>query len=143
MKIYVKDINNIDLNKLLNKYIKTTTYFSLIFSLDGIYKKFKDNDIIFSLKFIDNDIKLITLDKWSLLIDTSVILENEIISQIPYNFNILNFIEYIFILRENTHIKLVVITDEKNKINDFYFYYDEKLEIDFKNEILTFLLEIN
>ena len=69
MKIYFTDIKSEHLDKLINNnyYIEILEY-SLIFSLDGIYKVNKNSNIFYKLKILDAIVIHNTIDEWNILI---------------------------------------------------------------------------
>ena len=141
MKIYFIDIKLENLNKIINNnyYIEIVEY-SLIFSLDGIYKVNKSSDIFYKLKFLDSDVIHNIIYEWNILIDNSSCEYEEELSQIPYNSYTKKFIQFTYSIRKNALVKFVILKDNNNKILDFYFLYNGDIEdFSFREEVLTFL----
>ena len=140
MKIYFTDIKLENLNKIINNnyYIEIVEY-SLIFSLDGIYKVNKSSDIFYKLKFLDSDVIHNTIDECNILIDNSTTEYEEELSQIPYNSYTKKFIQITYSIKKNGLVKFVILKNN-NKISDFYFLYNGDIrDFLFREEILTFL----
>ena len=141
MKIYFTDIKSEHLDKLNNNnyYIEISEY-SLIFSLDGIYKVNKNSNVFYKLKILDDIVIHNTIDEWNILIDNSITEYEEELSQIPYNSYTKKFIQITYSIRKNALVKFVILKDNNNKISDFYFLYNGHIgDFLFREEILTFL----
>lgn len=141
MKIYFTDIKLDDLNKIINNnyYIEILEY-SLIFSLDGVYKVNKNTNVLYKLKFLDSDVIHNIINEWNILIDDSICEYEEELSQIPYNSYTKKFIQFTYSIRKNALVKFVILKDNTNKILDFYFLYNGDIEdFSFREEVLTFL----
>lgn len=141
MKIYFTDIKSENLDKLNNNnyYIEISDY-SLIFSLDGIYKVNKNSNVFYKLKILDDVIIHNTIDEWNILIDNSTTEYEEELSQIPYNSYTKKFIQITYSIRKNALVKFVILKDNNNKISDFYFLFNGDIgDFLFREEILTFL----
>ena len=140
MKIYFTDIKSEHLDKLINNnyYIEILEY-SLIFSLDGIYKVNKNSNIFYKLKILDAIVIHNTIDEWNILIDNSTTEYEEELSQIPYNSYTKKFIQITYSIKKNALVKFVILKNNK-KISDFYFLYNGDIgDFLFREEILTFL----
>jgi hypothetical protein len=141
MKIYFTDIKSHHLDKLNNNnyYIEISEY-SLIFSLDGIYKVNKNSNVFYKLKILDDIVIHNTIDEWNILIDNSITEYEEELSQIPYNSYTKKFIQITYSIRKNALVKFVILKDNNNKISDFYFLFNGDVgDFLFREEILTFL----
>jgi hypothetical protein len=141
MKIYFTDIKSQHLDKLNNNnyYIEISEY-SLIFSLDGIYKVNKNSNVFYKLKILDDIVIHNTIDEWNILIDNSITEYEEELSQIPYNSYTKKFIQITYSIRKNALVKFVILKDNNNKISDFYFLFNGDVgDFLFREEILTFL----
>jgi len=110
------------MSKSLNQYIKNIELYSLIFSLDGIFKIEPNSKFIKKIIYKDNKIKTIKIQQYELLEDSS---EEQFIEsfQIPYEHSSKNIRQEIYSMRENTPLKFIIIKDNiNNTIIDFYFY---------------------
>ena len=143
MKIYLPTIklNTINL-VLIEKYLFKKQNEIYIFSEEGIIQI--QGDKLFKINIIDQQIcKEIKLDKFDIITDNSkFVIDCECIQVYPYHIEEIIH-KYIYKLRKDTIIDLII--EKKNDtIIDFYFYLkDEKHFMNIKEDILTFLFELN
>jgi hypothetical protein len=143
MKIYIPSIKLNTINPaLLEKYLFKKSNEVYIFSEEGIIQI--QGEKLFKVNVIDEQIcKEIKLDKFDIITDNSkFVIECEWSQVYPYHIEELIH-KYIYKLRKDTIIDLII--EKKNDIIiDFYFYLkDDKHFINIKEDILTFLFELN
>ena len=113
-----------------------------IFSEEGIIQI--QGEKLFKINIIDQQIcKEIKLDKFDIITDNSkFVIDCECVQVYPYHVEEIIH-KYIYKLRKDTIIDLII--EKKNDtIIDFYFYLkDNKQFINIKEDILTFLFELN
>jgi hypothetical protein len=142
MKIYFPSIklNNIN-SSLLEKFLFKKTNESYIYSEQGIIQI--QGEKLFVLNIIDEQIQTMKLDKFDIITDNSkFVIDCECLQVYPYHVEEIIH-KYIYKLRKDTIIDLII--EKKNDtIIDFYFYLkDNKQFINIKEDILTFLFELN
>ena len=143
MKIYIPSIKLNTINPaLLEKYLFKKQNEVYIFSEEGIIQI--QGEKLFKVNVIDEQIcKEIKLDKFDIITDNSkFVIECECVQVYPYHIEEIIH-KYIYKLRKDTIIDLII--EKKNdNIIDFYFYLkDDKHFINIKEDILTFLFELN
>jgi hypothetical protein len=143
MKIYIPCIKLNTINPaLLEKYLFKKQNEVYIFSEEGIIQI--QGEKLFKINIIDEQIcKEIKLDKFDIITDNSkFVIECECVQVYPYHIEEIIH-KYIYKLRKDTIIDLII--EKKNDtIIDFYFYLkDNKQFINIKEDILTFLFELN
>ena len=142
MKIFLPTINilNVD-SELLEKYFFRKINEQYIYSEEGIIQII--NSKLFKLNIVDEITSTVKLDKFDIIIDNSkFVIDSECFQIHPYHID--EFItKYIYKLRKNSIIDLVI---EKNNdiIINFYFYLKDNTHlINIKEDILTFLFQLN
>jgi hypothetical protein len=142
MKIYLPTIKLNSINPaLLEKYLVKNLNEVYIFSEEGIIQI--KGEKLFKLNIIDEQLQTVKLDKFDIIIDNSKFVIDCECSQV-YSYHIEEIIhKYIYKLRKDTIIDLII--EKKNDtVIDFYFYLkDEKHFMNIKEDILTFLFELN
>jgi hypothetical protein len=143
MKIYIPCIKLNTINPaLLEKYLFKKQNEVYIFSEEGIIQI--QGEKLFKINIIDEQIcKEIKLDKFDIITDNSkFVIECECVQVYPYHIEEIIH-KYIYKLRKDTIIDLII--EKKNDtIIDFYFYLkDDKHFMNIKEDILTFLFELN
>lgn len=124
MKYYFADIKTFDIEKMKSLYscIKKTKKYTLIFSLNGIFKIDKKLQQLYYKDKPNNHIKFNKID---ILEDSSEI--NYIdVSQIPIEHFFQKIDEEIYIMRENALLKFIILKNNDNII-DFYFESEEPI----------------
>jgi hypothetical protein len=142
MKIYIPTIKLTSINQgLLEKFLFKKTTESFIYSEDGIIQI--KGDKLFKLNLIDGVSKRSKLDKFDIIIDNSkFVVDTECLQVYPYHVEEIVH-KYIYKLRKDTIIDFII---EKNNdtIIDCYFYLkDDKHFMNIKEDILTFLFQLN
>ena len=143
MKIYLPTIKINTINPvLIEKFLVKKLNESYIFSEEGIIQL--QGEKLFKLNIIDEQIgKEIKLDKFDIITDNSkFVIDCECVQVVPYHVEEIIH-KYIYKLRKDTIIDLII--EKKNDtIIDFYFYLkDDKHFMNIKEDILTFLFELN
>ena len=142
MKIYFPTIKLNNINPLLlEKFLFKKTNESYIYSEQGIIQI--QGEKLFILNVIDEHIQTMKLDKFDIITDNSkFVIDCECVQVYPYHVEEIIH-KYIYKLRKDTIIDLII--EKKNDtIIDFYFYLkDNKQFINIKEDILTFLFELN
>jgi hypothetical protein len=142
MKIYFPSIKLNNINpSLLEKFLFKKTNESYIYSEQGIIQI--QGEKLFVLNIIDEPIQTMKLDKFDIITDNSkFVIDCECVQVYPYHVEEIIH-KYIYKLRKDTIIDLII--ERKNDtIIDFYFYLkDNKQFINIKEDILTFLFELN
>ena len=142
MKIYFPTIKLNNINpSLLEKFLFKKTNESYIYSEQGIIQI--QGEKLFILNVIDEHIQTMKLDKFDIITDNSkFVIDCECVQVYPYHVEEIIH-KYIYKLRKDTIIDLII--EKKNDtIIDFYFYLkDNKQFINIKEDILTFLFELN
>jgi hypothetical protein len=142
MKIYFPTIKLNNINpSLLEKFLFKKTNESYIYSEQGIIQI--QGEKLFVLNIIDEQIQTMKLDKFDIITDNSkFVIDCECVQVYPYHVEEIIH-KYIYKLRKDTIIDLII--EKKNDtIVDFYFYLkDNKQFINIKEDILTFLFELN
>jgi hypothetical protein len=142
MKIYIPTIKLNTINPaLLEKYLFKKSNEAYIFSEDGIIQI--QGEKLIKLNIIDEEIKTVKLDKFDIITDNSkFVIDCECLQLYPYHIEEIIH-KYIYKLRKDTIIDLII--EKKNDIIiDFYFYLkDDKHFMNIKEDILTFLFELN
>ena len=142
MKIYFPTIKLNNINPLvLEKFLFKKTNESYIYSEQGIIQI--QGEKLFILNVIDEHIQTMKLDKFDIITDNSkFVIDCECLQVYPYHVEEIIH-KYIYKLRKDTIIDLII--EKKNDtIIDFYFYLkDNKQFINIKEDILTFLFELN
>ena len=142
MKIYFPTIKLNNINpSLLEKFLFKKTNESYIYSEQGIIQI--QGEKLFILNIIDEHIQTMKLDKFDIITDNSkFVIDCECLQVYPYHVEEIIH-KYIYKLRKDTIIDLII--EKKNdSIIDFYFYLkDNKQFINIKEDILTFLFELN
>ena len=142
MKIYFPTIKLNNINpSLLEKFLFKKTNESYIYSEQGIIQI--QGEKLFILNIIDEHIQTMKLDKFDIITDNSkFVIDCECLQVYPYHIEEIIH-KYIYKLRKDTIIDLII--EKKNDtIIDFYFYLkDNKQFINIKEDILTFLFELN
>ena len=142
MKIYFPTLKLNNINPLLlEKFLFKKTNESYIYSEQGIIQI--QGDKLFILNIIDEHIQTMKLDKFDIITDNSkFVIDCECVQVYPYHVEEIIH-KYIYKLRKDTIIDLII--EKKNDtIIDFYFYLkDNKQFINIKEDILTFLFELN
>ena len=143
MKIYIPCIKLNTINPaLIEKYLFKKLNEVYIFSEEGIIQI--QGEKLFKINIIDQQIcKEIKLDKFDIITDNSkFVIDCECMQVYPYNIEEIIH-KYIYKLRKDTIIDLI-IEKRNDTIIDFYFYLkDEKHFMNIKEDILTFLFELN
>jgi hypothetical protein len=142
MKIYIPTIKLTSINQgLLDKFLIKKTTESYIYSEDGIIQI--KGDKLFKLNLIDEVSKRSKLDNFDIITDNSkFIVDCECLQVYPYHVDEIVH-KYIYKLRNDAIIDFII---EKNNdtIIDCYFYLkDEKHFMNIKEDILTFLFQLN
>jgi hypothetical protein len=142
MKIYFPSIKLNNINpSLLEKFLFKKTNESYIYSEQGIIQI--QGEKLFVLNIIDDPIQTMKLDKFDIITDNSkFVIDCECVQVYPYHVEEIIH-KYIYKLRKDTIIDLII--ERKNDTNiDFYFYLkDNKQFINIKEDVLTFLFELN
>ena len=142
MKIYFPTIKLNNINpSLLEKFLFKKTNESYIYSEQGIIQI--QGEKLFVLNIIDDPIQTMKLDKFDIITDNSkFVIDCECLQVEPYHVEEIVH-KYIYKLRKDTIIDLII--ERKNDtIIDFYFYLkDNKQFINIKEDVLTFLFELN
>ena len=142
MKIYFPSIKLNNINpSLLEKFLFKKTNESYIYSEQGIIQI--QGEKLLVLNIIDEQIQTMKLDKFDIITDNSkFVIDCECVQVYPYHVEEIIH-KYIYKLRKDTIIDLII--ERKNDtIIDFYFYLkDNKQFINIKEDILTFLFELN
>ena len=142
MKLYLPNIKINSINPaLIEKFLVKKLNETYIFSEEGIIQI--QGDKLIKLNIIDEQIQSVKLDKFDIITDNSKFVIDCEYSQV-YPYHIEEIIhKYIYKLRKDTIIDLIL--EKKNDIIiDFYFYLkDDKHFINIKEYILTFLFELN
>jgi hypothetical protein len=142
MKIYFPSIKLNNINpSLLEKFLFKKTNESYIYSEQGIIQI--QGEKLFVLNIIDDPIQTMKLDKFDIITDNSkFVIDCECVQVYPYHVEEIVH-KYIYKLRKDTIIDLII--ERKNDTNiDFYFYLkDNKQFINIKEDVLTFLFELN
>jgi len=142
MKIYFPSIKLNNINpSLLEKFLFKKTNESYIYSEQGIIQI--QGEKLFVLNIMDEPIQTMKLDKFDIITDNSkFVIDCECVQVYPYHVEEIVH-KYIYKLRKDTIIDLII--EKKNDtIIDFYFYLkDNKQFINIKEDILTFLFELN
>ena len=142
MKLYLPNIKINSINPaLIEKFLVKKLNETYIFSEEGIIQI--QGDKLIKLNIIDEQIQAVKLDKFDIITDNSKFVIDCEYSQV-YPYHIEEIIhKYIYKLRKDTIIDLIL--EKKNDIIiDFYFYLkDDKHFINIKEDILTFLFELN
>lgn len=142
MKIYFPTIKLNNINPLLlEKFLFKKTNESYIYSEQGIIQI--QGEKLFILNIIDEPIQTMKLDKFDIITDNSkFVIDCECFQVEPYHVEEIIH-KYVYKLRKDTIIDLII--EKKNDtIIDFYFYLkDNKQFINIKEDILTFLFELN
>lgn len=142
MKIYFPTLKLNNINPLLlEKFLFKKTNESYIYSEQGIIQI--QGEKLFVLNIIDEHIQTMKLDKFDIITDNSkFVIDCECLQVYPYHVEEIIH-KYIYKLRKDTIIDLII--EKKNDtIIDFYFYLkDNKQFINIKEDILTFLFELN
>ena len=148
MKIYIPAIKLNTINPaLLEKYLFKKVNEAHIFSEEGIIRI--QGEKLFKLNIIDEQIQTVKLDKFDkfdkfdIIIDNSkFVIDYECLQIYPQHIHE-HIHKYIYKLRKDAIIDFII---EKNDdtIVDFYFYLkDDRNFINIKEDILTFLFELN
>lgn len=157
MRIYIVSLplQKINLNALLkNPNLSHTidTYIELYSKDDGQYKLSNNKIIRFEPNFRQKIEIIKSYEGWDLLVDSTIIKEIEVLSQLPTEYIKLNIKEYCFFMgnKGKSTIKLFVkyLEDEMNsRIIDYYLDYNgEKMDFDnifFRENINMFLSVLN
>lgn len=142
MKIYLPTIKlNTIHPALIEKYLFKKTTEVYIYSEEGIIQI--QGEKLFKLNLIDEEIQTLKLDKFDIITDNSkFVIDYECLQVFPYHIEE-NIHKYIYKLRKDAIIDLII--EKKNDtIIDYYFYLkDNKHFINIKEDILTFLFELN
>ena len=142
MKLYLPNIKINTINpELIKKFLVKTQNESYIFSEEGIIQI--QGEKLFKLNIIDIQIRSIKLDKIDIIADNSkCVIDCECFQVYPFHIEEIIH-KYIYKLRKDTLIDLII--EKKNDIIiDFYFYLkDDKHFMNIKEDILTFLFELN
>jgi len=143
MKLYFPTIKLNTVNPvLIEKYFFNKINETYIFSEEGIIQI--KGDKLFKLNIFEQQIrKEVKLDKFDIITDNSkFVIDCECLQVYPYHIEEIIH-KYIYKLRKDTIIDLII--EKKNDIIiDFYFYLkDDKHFINIKEDILTFLFELN
>lgn len=157
MKVYINNFNIDILNHLLpkfhDKYINSETFIQ-IYSIDGIYKI--NEFYIKKLNIIDKDIELYKnyYKNYTLIIDKSVIIEEDVYS-LPPEHTYIKLKKCIFKIDNSSPIQLVIegaLSNDKSLNNycicpnDIYFETTDNINIIddlIKKEINVFLSQLN
>jgi len=143
MKLYFPTIKLNTVNPvLIEKYFFNKINETYIFSEEGIIQI--KGDKLFKLNIFEQQIrKEVKLDKFDIITDNSkFVIDCECLQVYPYHIEEIIH-KYIYKLRKDTIIDLII--EKKNDIIiDFYFYLkDDKHFMNIKEDILTFLFELN
>ena len=150
-KIYIKNINlnNIDSKffEKINKYFLLDKHESRLFSKDGIF--IIKNGKIYKQTIIDKPLIPHLFNKYELLIDESIIEENIILSQIPFDCFQEDIIIKYYSEKSNNNIKLVIEFNKNNmNIVNLYISTFSNIELSyvdfnlfFKNSFNSFFIE--
>ena len=142
MKLYLPNIKINTINpELIKKFLVKTQNESYIFSEEGIIQI--QGEKLIKLNIIDEQIRSIKLDKIDIIADNSkFVIDCECFQVYPFHIEEIIH-KYIYKLRKDTIIDLII--EKKNDIIiDFYFYLkDDKHFMNIKEDILTFLFELN
>ena len=140
VKIYIKNIKNIKNIDSLKKYLKKTSTFIKLYSLDGIYH-IENNQIYYHESILEENIKNISYNEFDLLFDYTDECKIRVISQLPVNYIISHLIRYEY---QYNNMKLIInginennpnIYKKKNLLDvtpsifipiDYYFEYNDK-----------------
>lgn len=140
MKYYISNIKVFDIEKIkiLSSCIKKEDNYSMIFSLDGVFKINKKTNQFQKMLYKDKEINYIKNDNFDILEDPSEI--NYIdVSQVPFEHFSKKIKEETYMTRENAKIKLVILRTG-DEIVDFYFESNESISDPFIMEDLELFL---
>lgn len=160
VKIYIDNYNPKQVSSkmpMLNEYLKTTKSISEYISPQGIYRY--DNKTAKLYKFnIITDKPTTTLKKYyadcNLILDANEYEKEQILSQFPYEHELIHYFELHYCCGVSSHLHLVILGVYENVINetlntvkqifrptDIYFELDEDIDnMLIKNELNEFLL---
>ena len=140
MKLYLENIQDINMKKLID-YKTSTTKEVKLYSPDGIFVIDKNN---YKKELInEGESTKITYDKTNLVTDTSTLYyENE--NKIPYEHIQVEYTKQMYYLRQKAIVGLCVVYS-KGYIVDAYFESKKYNENDYalKEEVLSFIKLIN
>jgi len=145
MKYYISDlkISNIDKMYTLKTCIKKEEHYTLIFSLEGIFKIKKNNknsnNVIQKIIYKDNEITHLKINTYDFLKDNSEYFYTDI-SQIPMEHFSQKIKMETYTLRENSPLKFIIIKDCNNNNNNIIDFYFDTNELDNKYIIEDLLL---
>jgi hypothetical protein len=146
MKYYISDlkITNIDKMYTLKTCIKKEEHYTLIFSLEGIFKIKKNNknsnNVIQKINYKDKEPTHLKINAYDFLKDNSECFYTDV-SQIPMEHFSQKIKMETYTLRENSPLKFIIIKDCNNNNNIIDFYFDTN-ELDNKyiiEDLLIFL----
>ena len=139
-RIYIDKINdNHVILERLHKYYYKETKHTLFFSESGIFSLNKDG--LYKHNIIDGNIikRNNYYNDYSLWTDTTKIVKNNEIQQLPYNYVIKKIKELHFRLHENATITFCIQLSD-NKITEYFFLTNEDIDnFSIKKDIVTFL----
>ena len=132
---YIKELTDINPQRLANKYPHITREESIIFSNDGMYKIYKNKIYKYKLTSANSQSIPQFINNYTLLIN-----KNHWKREITYNIPFVNEgIQHIIFIEYTIHPKLKFIIEKMGpKIIDFYFQSNENHNI-IKNEMASFL----
>ncbi len=123
----------------LNKYYYKEKKYTYLYSENGIYCMEKDE--IYKLNTTDTEIEKKNgyYEDFDLWIDSSKIIKEKDIQQIPYDYYLHKVKELHFRLHENATMTFCIELSD-NKISNYYFLTDENIDnYSIKKDIVTFL----
>ena len=140
MKIYVKNFLP-ELEPRDDSLIKKSSFYKVIYSKEGIFRI--ENGIFSKLHPVDGPLQNFTHQGFNFIIDYSSYISKKDCYHIPFAHKLFNINKVEYKLNNKSKLTLVILLENK-KIEDIYFYTNEKnLDLILKNEILTFLSLFN
>mgnify|MGYP000924623468 CR=1 FL=1 len=143
MRIYIENINNININKLKN-YLRSKNKINYAYTDRGIFTYNEKG--LQKIDFYDKHVTYVSNydDKYNLILDTSLIKPANKHYTLPYNHKLEEVTEEIYTLREKSFVKLIIETNNNNNLPNFYLETKENIEnIPIKEDICTLLSLIN
>ena len=123
----------------LHKYHYKEKKYTYLYSENGIFCM--ENDQIYKLNIVDGEIekKNDYYENFDLWIDSSNIIKEKDLQQIPSNYYLQKIKELHFRLHENATMTFCIELSD-NKISNYYFLTDENIDnYSIKKDIVTFL----
>jgi hypothetical protein len=139
MKIYLPQKKNME-SKILDPFLIKKDTSIKIYSDNGLFKYHKNRFV--QIHPIDKTIEKITINEQEFLLDSSHFKLGKEQFQIPFNHFLEKLDIYIYKLRKNALIELILMKSEDQEIVDWYFLTKEDI-ITIKEDIDTFLSLLN